>query len=142
MGILNFSCSEHSSTYHNRPADANTHRHMHDKTYLHICRGRETHVTTLISHSCCSFAMKLLSHYQLIVIFSAPVIHIIWMEPLPPSLSVSAHQIPFLETAHILWGVNGFYPWVRMAYLFILSSDVPSLSKHPVSCGSLCAAKV
>lgn len=34
----------------------------------------------------------------------------------------------FLETAHILWVVNGSYPWARTAYLFNLPLDVLSLS--------------
>lgn len=48
------------------------------------------------------------------------------MERATSILYLSAHQMPFLETAHILWGVNGFYSWACMAYLFVLSSDVPS----------------
>lgn len=43
------------------------------------------------------------------------------------SLSVPI-RARFLETAHILWVVNGSYPWARTAYLFNLPLDVLSLS--------------
>lgn len=89
-----------------------------------------THNETIIS----------LQHlYQLIVIFSAPAIHIIWTEPLPlaishPARSISAHQRPFLDTTHVharththvLWDANGFYTWVlHSLFIYLNLSDVP-----------------
>ena len=47
-----------------------------------------------------SETINLLQHlYQLIIILSAPAIHIIWTEPLPPYLCfvISAHHSPISE---------------------------------------------
>lgn len=89
------------------------------KMFQSICAHYETIIS--LQHLC-----------QVIVIFSAPAIPIIWTAT--STLSRCCHHClsePILETADILWGVNGFHTWACMAYLFILSLDVPPLSRHP-----------
>ena len=43
------------------------------------------------------------------------------------SPAICAHWSPFLETAHILWGVDGFYTWAlaRLIYLSYLQMFCP-----------------